>query len=350
MLCVALLPANPATAQSVRVQNGQGEWGFGWMFGHAGICHVVMPRHVAQPDDAPFAYPKVTVSTAAPVVTDGATIDAPFWEGIDLATAVVDAGPLDARCTASLSDLEPTRETRATTRASLVRVTGVGEVARHPLRVGDWEYLTFQGELMDDGASIAQGTSGAFAFVGDRPIGMALTSTGERQATFMRSEEIAINVGRRLAEVGQTFVGRRAAEDRAPIAGDGIAVRAVSANLPALLPQYEAENVLGEGLFVAEPTGPLEITLRLGGDAAQAVRRVRMTAPQEGYAVPRSISVLVDAGEGGHRFRPWTGGQMRPDGVFDTGLLAPRNARWVRLRITDAWGSGAVALDRVVVE
>ena len=94
----------------------------------------------------------------------------------------------------------------------------------------------------------------------------------------------------------------------------------------------------------------IEITLRLGGAGPNAVHRVRLTAPSEGYAIPRAIAVYLDAGEDGDRFRFWTQGQMTPDGAFDTGPLAPRNARWVRLVLRSAWSEGDVGLDSLTVE
>ena len=80
-------------------QNGEGDWGYGWMFGHAGNCYAALPKHVAG------LQPKVTVATAAPVESDRATIVKPFWPDLDLALAVINRGPLDARCTARLTDL-----------------------------------------------------------------------------------------------------------------------------------------------------------------------------------------------------------------------------------------------------
>lgn len=348
MLCAAMLCANPAAAQSVRIQNGLGEWGFGWMFRHSGACHVAMPRHVARPDDAPFAFPKVTVWSAAPVASDGATVSDPFWEGLDLATAVIDAGPLDDRCTATLADLAPTEAARRAERAVLVRLTATGEERRVPIRVLDRGYLEFTGELLGDGAAIAQGTSGAFAFAGDRPIGMAVTSDDAGRARFVRSEEIALNLGRFLAERGHVF--SRADPTAIPVAGEGLPVRSVEASAAPLLPQHGAENMLGEGLFVARPAGPLVITLRLDGEDAFAVRRIQMTSPAEGHAVPRNVAIHLDAGAEGRRFRIWTQVQMRPDGTLDTGPLAARNARWVRLVVRDAWSEGPVAIDRVVIK
>ena len=94
----------------------------------------------------------------------------------------------------------------------------------------------------------------------------------------------------------------------------------------------------------------MEITLRLQGAGPHGVGRVRLTAPGGAYAVPRNIAVFLDAGTTGDRFRFWTQGRMTQEGSFDTGQLAARNARWVRIVLRDAWSSGEIALDQVTVE
>ena len=95
---LALPHASAAGAQTVSIQNGLGEHGFGWMFEHGGACHLVMPKHVAGP------FPCVTVTTAAPVESASAKMIAPFWDSIDLAVGVVRGG-LGERCTGALDDL-----------------------------------------------------------------------------------------------------------------------------------------------------------------------------------------------------------------------------------------------------
>ncbi len=314
------------------------------MFNHAGNCYVALPAHVAGP------LPKVTVATAAPVVSDQATVQKPFWEGVDLAVAVMDRGALSERCTASLSDLEPTRRTRGAAEALLLRITPLGEEERLPVRVLERGYLSFTGEIADGGDVIGQGTSGAFAFSGARPIGMAITSDDPSRALFMRAEEIAINLGRYLSDQGNAFRVAQPAANVPIRASEGLPIRQVIANSPPTLPQFAPENLLGDGFYVTRPSGMIEITLRLGGAGPNAVHRVRLTAPTEGYAIPRAIAVYLDAGEDGDRFRFWTQGQMTPDGAFDTGPLAPRNARWVRLVLRSAWSEGDVGLDSLTVE
>jgi hypothetical protein len=316
------------------------------MFAHAGACHVAMPAHVAG------ALPRVTITTAAPVASDQATVRKPFWPEMDLAVAFVDPGPLDGRCTAGLSDLAQSPRSRVAAEALLLRVTQLGEEERLPMRVLDRGYRSIAAELLRPEDAVGQGTSGALAFVGATPIGMALTSDDPTRLRLLPAPEIAINLGRFLDEQGVAF--RSGSEAGAPPAPEvqvtGLAVAGVSSSAPPVLPQLAADNLLGAGLYVARPDAPVEITLRLAGDRPHGVGRVRLTAPGGAYAVPRDVALLLDAGETGERFRFWTQGRMTPDGRFDTGPLAPRNARWVRIVLRDAWSAGEVALDRVTVE
>ena len=314
------------------------------MFDHAGNCYVALPAHVAGP------LPKITIATAAPVISDQATVQRPFWEGVDLAIAVADRGVLDDHCTASLDDLKPTRRSRGVTEALLLRVTPLGEEERLPIRVLDRNYLSFIGELTREGDAIGQGTSGAFAFATAHPIGMAITSDDPSRALFMRAEEIALNLGRYLSDQGTAFRTTQPSQDTPLQAPLGLPISEVTVNSAPTLPQFGPDNLIGKGLYVTQPSGAIEITLRLNGTASTAVRRIRLAAPSEGYAIPRDIAVFLDTGTDGDRFRFWTQGQMTPDGVFDTGPLAPRNARLVKLLLRNAWSEGKVGLDHVTVE
>lgn len=314
------------------------------MFDHAGNCYIALPAHVAG------HLPRITVTTAAPVVSDQATVQKPFWDGMDLAVAVADRGVLDDRCTASLDDLKPTRRSRGVAQALLLRVTPLGEEERLPIRVLDRSYLYFIGEVTRPGDAIGQGTSGAFAFAASRPIGMAITHDDPTRARFMRAEEIVLNLGRYLSDQGNAFRASAPTQDTVSAPPKGLPIGNVTTNSAPTLPQFGPDNLIRDGIYVTRPSGPVEITLRLDSAGPKVVHRVRLNAPSEGYAVPRDIIISLDAGEDGSRFRFWTRGQMTPDGVFDTGLLAPRNARWVRIVLRSAWGDGKIGLDRVTVE
>lgn len=348
MLATLFLSANAAVAQSIRIQNGEGNWGFGWMFQHGGNCYAVLPRHVAGE-----LFPKVTVSTAAPVVSDQAVVLKPFWEGVDLALAVIDRGVLDERCLAQLSDLNVTTSGRSTMTALLTRITSSGQEERLPIEVRDRTYLTFEGAVTRDGDKIGEGTSGAFAFVAGRPIGMAYDTTDTDFARFMRAEEISLNVERFLADQGTAFAPsvQPAPDTDYQTSTGAFQLQEASANTPPILPHYGPENLQGDGIYVVAPNGPVELTYRLAGELVQGVQRVILTAPEtEEFAVPKTVAIYLDGGEAGTRFRFWTQGEMRPDGVFDTGPMAARNAKWIRIVISGAWSDRPIALDELTVE
>lgn len=316
------------------------------MFQHAGNCYAALPKHVAGD------LPRISVSTSAPVQVDQANVQTPFWEGMDLALAFIDKGAIDERCTASLGDLNPTATTRNAALALMLRVNARGEDERLPIRVINRDYLYFTGELVEDRDAIAQGTSGSFAFVNDKPIGMAIESDGEAFATFIRSEEIFLNINRFLSEQGRAFSSQSSGSfSQESGTFQGLPFAEFKTNSPASLPQYGLRNVTSDGLFVTDPSGPVVLMFRLEASSTTPVSRVRITSPSNGpYAVPKVISVSLAVDPEGTRFRPWTEGEMRPDGFFDTGRLAPRNARWVQITIRSAWNDGDLALNQVSVQ
>lgn len=336
--------ANTAAAQTVRVQNGMNQWGFGWMFTFGGNCYVALPEHVAGP------LPKISVYTASPVVSDEATVQKPFWQDMDLAIAVVDRGALQSRCTATLEDLQATNRSRGSTQAWLHRVSESGEEERLPMQITRRGYLTLTAELTSEGDRIGQGSSGTMVYVGDTPIGLALEHDDPSRAEFLRAEEIAIHLSRYLTNRGFQFLSAELETPAAQRKQPGLPVRSINANLAPTLPQHGAENLLGDGLFVFRPDLPPQIDIRLDGADPVGLGRLRLSAASEGYSVPRDIVIQTDASEDGTRFRFWTQGQMTPDGVFDTGRLAPRNTRWVRILIRNSWSAGEVALDSVVLD
>ncbi len=350
-LAIVLLAANAGWAQSVRIQSGEGNRGYGWMFQHAGNCYVIFPRHVA----GAAHFDRVSVTTAAPVVNDQAFVMRPFWPQIDLVVGVIDRGALDDRCTARLADLRVSSQGRSADRARMHRISALGTEEWVPLEIRNRSYLEFEGVVSNAASEISEGTSGAFAFVGGRPIGMATNTDQRDYAVFMRAEEIAMNLERFFSERSVAFANPNTptpkADPNTATQKAGLVIAQALTNTPPLLPQHAPENLQGEGLYVAQPQGAIELTLRLSGDDLQPVQRLRMRAPGDGgFAVPKDIVVLLDQTEAGKNFRFWRDGQMRPDGVFDTGQVAARNARWVRILISSAWEAGPLALDEVVIE
>lgn len=329
------------------VQNGLGEKGFGWMFAQGGACYAVLPRHVAGP------LPRVTVTTATPVASGTGTVIAPFWDGIDLALVVV-RGEAAAGCAGRLDALMPDAGARRAAEATLLRLKPTGEEESVPLRIENRGYLTFDGVPMS-AAEITQGTSGAFAFVRGQPIGMAFASTGPGRATFMRAEEIHMHLSRYLSEQGGAYAAPAATgaaqPEIAPPAAGSVALELEGASMAPTNPAFAPENLLEDGMFVFDRSAIMRVTFRAAGGGVATLRRLRVVSPTDtGHALPKTILVQYSLDASGQSFREWTRGEMAPDGIFDTGVMAPRNMRRVAITILDSWADGPVALDSVIAD
>lgn len=350
MVFCAVFAAYPTlcAAQTVRILNGEGEHGYGFMFAHQGNCYVVLPRHVAGPE----FFPRINLSTAAPVISGTGTVIRPFWDGIDLAIAVASEA-LRPRCIAKLDDLVPSREAKSAPTVHLLRLLPDGSEERLRLVVEDRDYLSFGGQVADtEMAEIAQGTSGAFAFSGAEPVGMAITSDHPRRASFMRVEEIHLNVGRYLSQSGGSrFTQSASSETASSVLADGaLSLALISASMPSVSPTQAPENMLGDGLFVFAPTQRMILDFRFDPDTSTALSRLRLTSPNDGrYAVPKNVLIQVSIDSQGGSFRTYQRRQVGPDGILDTGDLAPRFVRRLRIIVLDTWGDGPVAIDRVIV-
>lgn len=328
-------------AQTVSVQNGLNEYGYGWMFGHSGNCYVVLPKHVAGP------FPRVTISTAAPVENATATIVTPFWEGIDMALGVVRGGVAD-RCSRSLQDLEETRRSASARQVDLIRLNPNGELNQTTLSVVERSYLTFSAEVVHEADTITQGSSGSFAFVNDQPVGMAITSADDRQATFIRAGELYINLQRYLEEQGGAYLELPAIAETEKNDPNALPLRYIDTSLRAVNPMYAPENIVGDGDFVFAPERLM--SLSVGFENIQSVTRFTLTSDVSGgYALPKEIIVNWSTDESGARYREWFRGEVGPDGIFDTGNLAPRNLRRLQVIILNTWGSGEIVLSDISV-
>ncbi|TNF57464.1 MAG: hypothetical protein EP307_13960 [Rhodobacteraceae bacterium] len=327
-----------AAAQTVAVQNGMDERGHGWMFRADGVCYVAMPAHVAG------LSPRVTLTTAAPVATGTGTVILPFWEGIDLGLAVARGG-IEARCTESLDRLKPDARARAAVQAQVLRLGPTGEEERVPIRIEDRGYLTFRGFPTDPSDILAKGTSGAFAFAGDAPIGMAYEV--EDGATFMRAEEIHMNIARYLSEQGATF---SATLEQTPIAAaaNAVPMTLAGSSVPPINPQFAPENMLGPGLFVFQPQRLNQFTFDVQGDDAKPFSSISISAPTDaGHALPKDLLIEFSTSRSDARWIQWGRGQMGPDGVYDSGARAARNMAALRVTVLSVWGDGPVAIDRI---
>ena len=337
-----------AAGQTVAIKIGRGETGHGWMFQHQDNCFVAFPRHLVQAPNQEFASPRISLTSKAPVLTGTGTVLLPFWEHLDLALASVRGGITDS-CTGALAHLQPNRNALSTGAADLLRLTPTGELTRDRLDIGNVGYLTFEGRLADGSDTIAKGTSGAFAFVDDRPIGMAFQSGDDNQAMFMRSEEIFIHLNRYLND----HAGAQASivDETSSPNQEGFPLALVSVTLPPIDPQFSPENMLADGAYIFDLTQRNQLIFSIRGDAPVPLARIKLgSLPDERYAVPREVFIEFSPFADGRRYFSLGQFRMTPDGSLDTGVLQPRNAQMVRLTILNSWSTGPVGINLISVQ
>jgi len=328
-------------AQPVAVQSG--EIGQGFAFSREGTCYAVLPRHVAG-----GAY------RAQLVGRDGqsarASIRMPFWNGMDLALAVLTRG--GALCEATLDDLDGPRSSIARKAAVLVLVGLDGTMERLPMEITTIRYLDLEARF--SGASSVearQGMSGGFLLVDGDPVGMAIDTIGGDTVRFMRVEEIHMNLSRLLATEAAFGVTAPAVNDvdDAPIP-EGHALELSHASALASGPDTLPENILGgDAPYVFAPSGPATIELTLTNATSLSQLTLR-SSPEGGEAMPRRVLVQVNSKSEGGRWRTFWSGEMPPNGLLDTGQRLATSARRIRVTISSAWSQGLVRIDRVIVK
>ena len=333
--------SNPLFAQVVRVESGS-EVGHGFLVTHGGGCYVITPRHVTGTNRTSI------IKTATPMLTATAVMQAPFWEGMDLAIGVVQAAGLQGYCRIPLSQIDQELSVDAGQPMHLLRMRDSGEVERLPLEFEDAGYLTFTSRMARIEDSFFRGTSGAFAFVGERPMGMVVTTTDGRAGQFIRIEEIHKNIARWVQR--SVRLGTEAPVSTTSPIGDGMRIVLHSVTQPPLSSDVVPENMLGEGAYVF-PAGRNQIIFRIPGVTAGALSQLELRSdPQSDYALPRQIRIEVStAREPTTGWRHFAEVEMTPDGVGAIERSA-QLARWVRLTVETAQGFGAIGIETVSME
>lgn len=121
-ISTASLIASALDAQTVRVDSGP-EVGHGLMIRHQETCYLVTARHVV--DERPNA----SVRSAVPVESGTATMQTPFWPGMDLAVGVI-RGAIEDRCALTLDRISGELAAESVSLPELVRLRDSGEVER----------------------------------------------------------------------------------------------------------------------------------------------------------------------------------------------------------------------------
>lgn len=340
MLAYILAGFTPAFAQAVTIQSGD-EFGHGFMVRQGSACYVLLPRHVAA------GQRRVTVFSAAPIVHSGALVETPFWDGMDLAIGVV-RGAIESRCTVELSSLNVSAQPENGARTQLLRLRQSGEPERIDMLVTDSQYLTIEAEFTDGKSELFKGTSGAFLFAGNTPLGMAVKALSSTKGRFVRIEEIYQNVARRVSRRAGFSVADASAPTMTPDDADaGLAFRVVDATLPPIAPDLSESNIDGPGSYVFRLTRPNRIAFQTAEGGTVSLSQVKLLADTDsGHAVPRHIRIDVSSSPDGQRTRHFYSGEMPPDGI----LLAkaqPTLARWVFVTISSGWDSSQIGLDSI---
>ncbi|MCB1389206.1 MAG: hypothetical protein KDK12_08745 [Rhodobacteraceae bacterium] len=310
------------------------------MFREQGSCYVVFPRHVADRGI-------LRVVGAAPASEASGVVTAPFWSGVDLAYAQI-SGMLTQRCLSSLDDLDRLAAGSVPHNLLLERISPTGEVTRDPLDVQDWEFLTFTARLSRQDGTIAQGTSGAFAFDGDIPVGMALESTDGNSATFMHASDIYLFVRRHL--------GRYFAPEAASVAPEAAApeptldLQLVAVGALSLAAGHEPERLFSEGSYAFDLAGPNRIVLATADGQPHAFRSIALRAETERpFTPPRDILLEFSPTADGRRFLMIGRYQVGQDGAFATPRMIARSGALFRVTILNAWDRAPIALDWIRV-
>jgi hypothetical protein len=339
ILAYILTGFTPALAQAVTVQSGD-EFGHGFMVRQGSTCYVLLPKHVAA------GQRRVTVFSAAPVVHSGALVETPFWDGMDLAIGVV-RGAIEKRCTVELSSLDISAQPESGTRTQLLRLRQSGEPERIEMLVTDSQYLTLEAEIADGKSELFKGTSGAFLFAENKPLGMVIEALSPTKGRFIRIEEIYQNVARRVSRRAGFSIAD--ADTPATTADDdaGLAFQLVSATLPPITPDRSESNLDGSGSYVFQLTRPNRMAFQAAGGKTVSLSQVRLRADTEsGYAVPRDIRIDVSSSPDGQRTRPFYSGEMPSDGVL-VAKAQPTRARWVFVTVASGWDSSRIGLDAI---
>src|SRR5690606_13220781 len=164
------------------------------------------------------------------------------------------------------------------------------------------------------------------------------------------------HLSRYLSEQGGAYAGAEATAsaarpEGAPPPAGGVALELEGASMAPTNPAFAPENLLEDGLFVFEQGTAMRVTFRVAGGGVSTLRRLRVISPTDTeHALPKTILVQYSLDGSGQSFREWTRGAMAPDGIFDTGAMAPRNMRRVAITILDSWADGPVALDSVIAD
>jgi hypothetical protein len=269
---------------------------------------------------------------------------------MDFAIGVV-RGPVEEKCTTTLDDLSSKLTAASGRHAQLLRLLPSGEIERIDMSIINTGYLTLDARIEEGSSELFKGTSGAFLFDGDKPIGMIVEALSATEGRFIRIEELHLNLARRL---NRKAGFQAAASNSTPVAnsdhGDNLPLEFVRASRPPIYPDVGEANMLGDGSYVFDLPRPNRIAFKIKSPGAVALSNVRVFSDVDAeYAIPRNIRIDVSSAPDGNRPRFFGAAEMGPDGIFDFSR-APTLARWVFITVNDAWENGVIGISAVRAE
>ncbi|MEQ9696019.1 hypothetical protein [Shimia sp. SDUM112013] len=188
MTGLSLVAGHVAHGEVVSIQNGKGH---GFLFHYAQQCLMVLPQHVHG------RRPSLTFSGRSVQFSGQASVLYQHIDELDLSLAQVTQIGGD-NCGPAWFDLVATRGQTLPDQVTLRRVEGQGVSTRTPMHVNEQGPTRFRAKVFSafSANGIYQGTSGATAFAGTVPIGMAIEAPRADTADFLRYDRIVEGIAR----------------------------------------------------------------------------------------------------------------------------------------------------------
>lgn len=276
-------------------------------------------------------------------------METPFWAGLDLAVGIV-RGAIDARCVQTLDDLSATKSTADGTIVELLRLRGSGEPERVPMVVTKGDYLTLNARVADPQAEVFKGTSGAFLFADNIPIGMITDAPTTKEGTFVRMEEIHMNLSRRLNRRAGFVAAKNDEQQTSQALQNSLPFVLQNVDLVPTYPDFLSENLAGDGSYVFNLTRPNTIAYKINADTSVALSAIHIRSdPDAEYTLPKGIRVTVSSKPDGSRPRQFLAGNMGLDGVYSA-RRQPSRVRWAFVTITSGWENGPIGIETISFE
>lgn len=186
LICCCVFAAVFGTASRADLVQINGGQGYGFLFHYGDECLMLLPSHVHE------ASARFDFQGADPRQSGMAAVERPEIDGLDLSLAVILQQNADMPCGPGWFDLAASRDQAVPDQLSLRRLQVPGVTINTPIYMTQMDAVRLVARIAPgfDDMPIYQGTSGAVAFAGDRPVGMAIEASDEQTAIFLRFSRI----------------------------------------------------------------------------------------------------------------------------------------------------------------